>query len=268
MFRSTILSAVILVTGSSVAHAQTNQYEVYEPVVGGQSACGCSSGSTCSCGQQGSEIGDRIRGLGSSFFNLGGRRCGSYFKVFGGTNGVHDITDAQGPTTDRFTFRDGFLFGTARGRQVAPNVRLELESAFRKNSFDQYQLTFPPAPAAISAELDGRLEVSSLMMNTLFNSDRRILGLKPYAGMGVGGAYVDGDLRNAGGTCDIGEVVFAYQAILGAERQVSSRADAFVEYRYMGTSDFDVDCNIGGAPSTFETDYTAENVVFGIRFKR
>ena len=262
MFRLTILSAAILLAGSAHAQAQSYDYEVYENVVGAQSACGCSSASACDCGRTGLGIGDRLRGIGRSYFNPLNGKPGTYFKVFGGTNTAHDFTELAGGIPVRSSFRDGFMYGTARGRQIAPNVRLELESTFRKNSFDQIS-----GPGLGSADQAGRIDVTSVMMNTIFNADRCILGTTPYVGLGVGGAYVDVDSSIPGTTFDVDELTFAYQALIGTERQLSSRVNAFAEYRYMGTSDFDVDANSGG-PFTFERDYTAENFVFGFRFKR
>ncbi len=248
---------------------------------GEASGCGgCGEASGCGCGSAREPVGQSYFqegtgcGCGGNVYDGGCAQtcndsCGSsrYISRFGGWNGARDFVIDNGGTENRTTFKEGYVLGTAFGREIGCNRRVELEFASRKNSADEFLVDV--APNIIASDISGDVRAYSAMFNILQDSDRCILGATPYVGGGFGAMYMDGDIFDANNNCNLDELVLAYQAIVGASRKVNSRVSVFTEYRFLGTTDFDVPCtDLVGLTTTTETDYTAESVVFGFRMRR
>lgn len=211
--------------------------------------CGVDSGCATGC-----RPGGRLLGL-IPRVNMDLSRCGKclpgYRSIFGGWVDVDDDgTQAQ------LYSNDGWLLGTARGWYLNPCTRFELEGAWRNNTTDRTP----------SGGLIGRINNYSTMLNLLrdFNAGN---GVNFYGGGGIGFARQDGDFSDGGGTFyEIDDWAFAYQGIAGVSMQATQTADLFVEYRYYGNTETDVDLVGGGTVDNF--GYDSNNIVLGIRINR
>lgn len=108
--------------------------------------------------------------------------------------------------------------------------RIEGELSYRRNGTDKSNVA-NAGTSAINTTPGGEFETVALMANFLYDIDIDTV-VTPYLGAGVGGAYAAHE--------DVGDsVVFAYQAILGASFLLTDNLDAFVDYRFMGTTKVD-----------------------------
>lgn len=194
-------------------------------VTQGQTGCGCGGGQAQACG--------------------GGCGCGgsnSYYKLMAGWNSIGDDDELEGLGTTN----EGFLLGFARGKRINCNTRFEFESSWRNNSGN----------FAGATPLDGRINVFSPTINLYrdFGSG----SLRPYVGGGIGIAYQDAEFV----TGEVDDFAFAYQAAIGLALNTQPGKDWFVEYRYYGNTDTDLE--LGGA-TIGEVSYDATNLIFGFR---
>ncbi len=184
-----------------------------------------------------------------------------YVKFFGGWNFMEDV-DAMFGTANipgTLDINDGWVFGTAIGSYVAPDLRRELEFTYRDNTGNGLI-----DGGVMIGDLSGRVQTYSLMGNIIRDFRSRSGGLKPYVGGGLGIAFVDADLAWMGETFIIDDAAFAYQAIAGVQRPMSHRMSAFVEYRFFGTLDLELE----SAAGTTRQPYNAHNVILGIQLMR
>ena len=227
------------------------------------SPAGCDQGCYQSCGvEDGCCAGGRRRGRWLGLIpkiDIGLSRCGcelpSYRSVFGGWVGLNDDPGAW-----PLNFNDGWVIGTARGFYLNDCVRFEIEGAYRNNTADSVN-----GQVGIDGGLTGRLNHYSSMVNLLRDFGGRG-GYKVYGGGGIGVARQDGDFSYAGTNYEIDDWAFAYQAIAGVSAQASQNTDLFVEYRYYGNTQTDLERVGFGPVDTFV--YDSNNVVFGVRFAR
>ena len=244
---------------------------------GCDAGCGCNGGvaqgcdsNRSGCDGSGGNGCDSGCGVGQTYFAGGCDQgcndgCGRYLSVFGGWNGVEDVTfnDAAGAPV-RASFREGWVTGFAIGSQKTCNRRHELEFAMRDNSADA--ITTPNG----NVPFFGDVKSTSALYNILLEPSQTVLGFKPYAGAGAGLAYIDGDFNDGGRSiCYVEDIVFAWQLRAGVTRELNSRVSAFAEYRYFFADDLDLDCRVAGGPVTSSNvDYRAENIVVGINIRR
>lgn len=177
---------------------------------------------------------------------------GRYRSFFGGWNLLED----QVGDVSQSRFRDGFIAGYARGRHIKNNNRLELESTWQNTSGS---LT----PAGLG--FDGHYSSLTTMVNLLHDfNPNGALGF--YAGGGIGLARQNADFISSGVELELDEYAFAYQGIAGVNYRVTDHgSDLYLEYRYSGNTDTDIEA----ADAFFDTfEFSAQNIVFGIRIKR
>jgi OOP family OmpA-OmpF porin len=95
------------------------------------------------------------------------------------------------------------------------------------------------------------------------------MGWTPYAGAGIGIAFLDGNFQTAVLDLEIDDQEFAYQFMAGGSKSLSSSVDLFLEYRYFATTEFDLVNNTPVPPIQFGEDaYEANNLFVGFRFYR
>jgi opacity protein-like surface antigen len=104
--------------------------------------------------------------------------------------------------------------------------RLELEVMYRNNAGNG------PAPFAPGGWATGQTNQLSTMVNGLYDFRPGAM-ITPYAGAGVGLAFVDPSL---GGGCTMCSTNFAYQAILGVGYNASPSMRVNLDARYYGTT--------------------------------
>lgn len=171
--------------------------------------------------------------------------CGSYISLFGGWNELDSIS-GDGVRID---FNDGIALGGAIGRQLGNNFRGELESSVRTNTFDSATV------GAATADVSGHLYTYAGMANLYYDLNQfQMLGITPYAGAGLGVAFVDGDAEIAGSSTKLDDEDFAYQFIVGGSMQLRRGVAGFSEYR-----NFNVD---------LDPELNMDTFTFGLRFDR
>ena len=170
--------------------------------------------------------------------------CGprKYIKLMAGWNLIEDDDELDGVGQTN----DGFLLGFARGRRLNRNTRFEFESSWRNNS-GNFTGTTP---------LDGRVNVFSPTVNLY--RDFGTGPIRPYIGGGIGIAFQDAEFV----TGEIEDEAFAYQGAVGLAWNSRPGKDWFIEYRYYGNTDTDLEFN--GA-TIGDVSYEASNVIFGFR---
>ena len=194
--------------------------------------------------------------------------------ILGGVNfpsaGTEDLFDSQidvtpeDPTIPFFSSEGsledtGYALSFAFGRRHSNNLRSEIEVAIRGNDITDVNTT----GTDITEENDGRVIATSLMKNFIvdFSNQSRFT---PYAGFGLGLSFIDVEQGTTGvdgePTIQDDEVAFSYQAIGGVATQLNPVADFIVEYRFLGTSEVEID----GFP---ELTYNTSSLFFGFKFE-
>lgn len=197
----------------------------------------------------------------------------TYFSVLGGWNSLDDYNGNDfefpvpppTPAIRRGSFSDGWMIGAAGGRKLNQAIRAELEFAFRSNTADQWFVNGNPA-----GQWSGHFYSYSIMANLYhdFASCGR-MGWIPYVGGGLGIAFLDGDFTTTTLDLEISDEEFAYQFIVGGSKSLTSNVDAFLEYRYFATTNFDLVNNTPALPVEFGEDpYEANNLFVGLRLYR
>ena len=205
-----------------------------------------------------------------------------YLAAFGGLSDSDQLDGGLpgvGLTSASFNLDNGANFGLAFGQYQGKNLRTEFEYAFRHNDVDSIGLTTNTGGALslTSFGLAGDIKAHSGMANLVWqfsNPSGRFI--RPYIGAGVGFVFIDVNATRAGQNIFVagqdGNSSFAYQWFAGANAQLTSEMDVFVEYRSFYADDLRLQTNLanvnGGAgvlSSSF--NYDTSNVNIGIRFK-
>ena len=125
--------------------------------------------------------------------------------------------------------------------------------------------------AGASGNWDGDLNGYFGMANLYRDCcDWQVAGFMPYVGGGIGLAILDGDFNSPAASQSISnETAFAYQGMAGVTKRISCNVDAFTEYRYVGTTEVQVD-RVDLNPDTRLGKYATDmhGVMFGIRIWR
>lgn len=166
----------------------------------------------------------------------------NYFSAWGGYNALDD-SDIETPGGDLSSdLDDGFGVGVAYGRWFDPrrHWRGEVELSYRENDVDDV--------AGIGS--DGELNALTGMVNGYYDFTPNAR-FSPYVGAGVGFADVEADRVALPGSVEIDDddSVFAYQAMVGANYELTSSVDFFGELRYLGADDPE----LNGRESEYET---------------
>lgn len=234
--------------------------------VSADEGCGCDD---C-CG--GGQCCNRRRGLARFIptVRIRTNACNRYRAVFGGWVDLEDYDGENGAGLNRLVdFNDGWAIGFTRGRRFPCGIRLESETTFRHNTVGEYSVGnfvgMDFVPVATFAAQDDIYSISN--MNNLLKDFRGFGKFIPYVGVGVGTIYVDGDIMvpALGRTDYIQDGAFAYQFIAGLSRVISSRTEAYAEFRHLGTSGVDIETDMGPVIDD-EFDYQNNNLFFGLRF--
>lgn len=152
----------------------------------------------------------------------------------------------------------------ALGMEMGGGRRLELEVARRSTDVDGASgavLNGTAIPAG-TYSVTGDMDTWSLMVN--FHQDIDAGLVQPYIGAGLGFAHHDGtaELMTAAGPSgrDSGDdTVFAYQFMAGVGYKISDGVTLFGGYRYMGTSDLEIE--------RFTASYDTHAIEAGIRMR-
>lgn len=146
-----------------------------------------------------------------------------YITLGGGLSILDDVGVAGNGIGRNLDTNNGWAAMVAGGIGVMNGLRLELELAQRKNSFDN---------------ANGDARATTLMGNVLYDIPVSVLGFTPYIGAGLGGARtsLNNVVTGTGlGTVDDSDMVFAYQGIAGVSAPVSNNLTVSLDYRYLST---------------------------------
>lgn len=195
----------------------------------------------------------------------------TYISVFGGAGFLQD--DAFSAFALQPDFETGAVYGAALGKgfdaPIIGRLRFEAEVARRNNDGSR---------TVDVVSVNGDQTAWSLMANAVY--DAELLGglVKPYAGVGVGAAWVKADLVVESpliicldpyclGSADETDAVFAWQLIGGAAVDVAPRVELYTEGRWFDAGDtaFDGKPGFFGPPTFTQSEYQHGSVLFGIR---
>jgi opacity protein-like surface antigen len=184
------------------------------------------------------------------------RPC-TYWSLFGGWNNINTYRGevAAGPHSGDFD--DGWAIGIARGRKFDYGLRGELEFSYRRFEADSWNA------ANWNGALNGYYGMANLYRDCC---ELEFAGFMPYVGGGIGFGVFDGSFDSALASQEISsETAFAYQGLAGLTYRVSCMADAFVEYRYVGATEVQVDNRVTDTRlGKYSTN--TNGVMFGLRF--
>ena len=141
------------------------------------------------------------------------------------------------------------------------HFRSEFEFTYRSNDEQAIDIGGVPAPLL----LDESADVYSIMKNFFYDFGNQYSRFRPYLGIGLGYSYLDTDFATGSGVAIDDESAFAWQPIGGVATQINQVTHAFFEYRYFGTSDFEL--TEAGVESQRSGNYNSHNLFFGLRFE-
>lgn len=165
-------------------------------------------------------------------------------------DGALEIDDAG----DDLDFEDDWSGHLGAGYGFQNGFRLEGELGYRTNDFE---------------DIDGDATALSLMANLFydFNREGRV---RPYVGVGVGGARVDVDGGLGPVTIDDDDTVVAYQGMVGLAFPINDRLDLDIGYRYFTAPDLGMTAVFQGEGEEFldfDADYVHQAVTIGLRYQ-
>lgn len=196
---------------------------------------------------------------------------GFYFGAAGGVNFAEDLEIGDlSPCCvggDReVDFDDGFAVLGVLGYMFPMGFRIEGEASYRENDVDRITVQ-----GEGTATRDGDINIFALMANGWY--DIQVFdNVQMHLGGGIGVGFLSFDINNAAvftppiRSIDEDATVFVYQ-IGGGLAYVLQNGVAFTaDYRYFGTSDFDVSTMPFAVNIEADTEgYHSHSVIFGIR---
>jgi len=150
-------------------------------------------------------------------------------------------SDAQGArNAQTVEFDDGFIGYAAVGYEFTRILSVEAEIGY--HSVDVSDLEFGNFTGQ---NVEGEETVFTFMANVIAQFGKK--KIKPYIGVGIGGANYELDSLEATNfqpPDEADETVFAYQFIAGVGYQVTPKIQVGVDYRYRGLGDITLDDGI------------------------
>jgi opacity protein-like surface antigen len=131
-------------------------------------------------------------------------------------------------------------YALALGWQFSPNIRAELEGAYRNNDFNNFT---------------GDASTWTWMANGFYDF-KNSTPFTPYVGGGIGWAYQN--VNNVG--FDDSDSAFVYQLGAGVSYNLTPNAALTADYRWIDTGNFNHGGGIG------DDDYSAHEVRGGVRY--
>ena len=168
---------------------------------------------------------------------------------------------------DRPDSSGGFNIGGAFGRHFTDLLRAELALTYREVGINGAGL----GSSAPNTVADGDLSMLAFMANVYADFDPGI-GITPFVGFGLGFGEVKFDIRQpVDGVLEIddADIVFAYNAMVGASMQLTKTVEISTTYRYIATPENEDigGSNIGGVTQSIESEFDSHEIVAGLRFR-
>jgi len=169
------------------------------------------------------------------------------------------------------TYEDvGFAAGAFIGWVLDENFRLELSADYRSNNLDSIHITrndLDNSTEGNTYSVDGHARAGTFMTNIFYDIHfLGDLGVLPWVGVGVGGAYIDYavDEPTVVLSAQDNTWAFAYQLMAGVTIPLADSLSGSIGYRYFRTTDFNFDD--GGLGLSFETDLVQQSIDIGLQF--
>jgi opacity protein-like surface antigen len=184
----------------------------------------------------------------------------------GGRASFDDVSDLEvdaGPILGDLEMDRGWGFGAVAGRHFGDPWRLELELMFRSADADAL-------PALGLGDLDGSVDVNSLMLNLIADLPIDGSSVSPYVGVGGGWASIEvddvsGDFLRISAEDDS---TYALQAFVGIAVPLSDALtlDLDLRYSYVNADGLEYDIEPGVSFDGGDTDVQIFSLTAGLRF--
>ncbi|MBE1283019.1 MAG: outer membrane beta-barrel protein [Rhodobacteraceae bacterium] len=197
-----------------------------------------------------------------------------YGQVFGGYSDLSDSDFSgviggsnQNVATD---FDGGYNLGISVGRSLPAwsgngfSLRGEVELSYSDNDVDSVDFSGngPGAEANTSGDISSTRLFANLIADFETNSK-----FSPYAGIGLGGDFVDHDIVYGPNVTITGrDEAFAAQLILGSSYEINDQLSLFTDARYVRSFDVTSTRTSPGGAATVSDDLSRVNLNFGLRF--
>jgi len=162
-----------------------------------------------------------------------------------------DATPGAASTGSLDITETGF-FSMSLGYYFTDNVRVELEGSYRNPDVERSSIN-----GAGAFNVNGEFETTGLLANAYYDFLPHSW-VNPYVSAGIGGAYHDGTVTNAGLTFQGDDTVFAYQLGAGFNVALTQKLLFFTDYRYFATEDAQL--------GTTEVEYKAHEIRAGLSY--
>lgn len=126
--------------------------------------------------------------------------------------------------------KTGGFGSVAAGMEVRPNVKIELEYAYRRNAIKSFSY-WNQSIATKAIGVSGNLTTHAYMVNALFELPINFC-VTPYAGFGLGYSNSKLKARSSQGRDSATESGMAFQFLGGVSYPLTDCLDAMAEYRY------------------------------------
>lgn len=158
----------------------------------------------------------------------------------------------------------GFLVGGAIGKRFHEYFRAELQLSYRESEVNNMSLRGEPDDAT------GDISLLAVMANGYVDYDLGV-GVVPYLGVGIGWGSVDVTVKNRAGALtarvDGEDSVFVWSLMVGGSYPINEILDLSLGYRYIATTDPDLNSNIKDLGARrLEGEFDAHEVILGLRF--
>jgi len=189
---------------------------------------------------------------------------GSYY--LGGRVSFDDVSDLEvdaGPILGDLELDSGWGYGAVFGRHFSDSWRMELELMLHSSDADTL-------PALALEDLNGSVDVNTLMLNVIADLPIEGSSWVPYVGAGAGWASVElddvaGDFLRISGEDDGS---YALQAFVGLAVPLSETLtlDLDARYTYVNADGLEYDIGPGVVFDGGDTDVRTVSVTAGLRF--
>jgi opacity protein-like surface antigen len=204
-----------------------------------------------------------ILGLTSTAASAAGTDGGYYLGGRVSFDNVSDLEVDAGPILGDLELDSGWGFGAVAGRHFSDPWRLELELMFRSADADAL-------PALGLGDLDGSVDVNTLMLNVIADLPIDGSSVAPFVGVGGGWASVEvdnvsGDFLRISGEDDS---TYALQVFVGVAVPLSGSVtlDLDARYTYVNADGLEYDVGPGASFNGGDADVQTFSLTAGLRF--
>lgn len=157
----------------------------------------------------------------------------------------------------------GFNVGIALGKRFHEHFRAEIQVSYRENETERLSLQGERKSAS------GHMGLVAIMANGYVDYDLGI-GVVPYVGVGIGWGSVEVKAKNKAGVLttriDGRDSVFAWSLMVGGSYPINDVLDVSLGYRYIATTDPDLNSSVDLGSRRLESEYDAHEAVLALRF--